>query len=89
MRLLTQPRSCGYVAVSGDWRRSERNNVWPEAIQGVAANGISPEQAVDEAIARVKRDAERAVFGQAPGQLLAKAELPPALPKPACFNIFR
>jgi hypothetical protein len=62
MRLLTQPRSYGYVAVSGDWRRSERNNVWPEAIQGVAANGISPEQAVDEAIARLKRDAQRAAL---------------------------
>ena len=47
MQLLTQPRSYDYVAVSGDWRHSERNNVWPEAVQRVAADGISPEQAFD------------------------------------------
>jgi hypothetical protein len=55
MQLLTQPRSYDYVPVSGDWRHSERNNVWPEAVQRVAADGLSPEQAVDEAIARVKQ----------------------------------
>jgi multiple sugar transport system substrate-binding protein len=55
MQFLTQPRSYDYVAVSGDWRHSERNDVWPEAVQRVAADGISPEQAVDEAIARVKQ----------------------------------
>jgi multiple sugar transport system substrate-binding protein len=54
MQLLTQPRSYDYVAVTGDWRHSERNNVWPEAVHRVAADGISPEQAVDEAIARIK-----------------------------------
>jgi multiple sugar transport system substrate-binding protein len=55
MQLLTQPRSYDYVAVSGDWRHSERNNVWPEAVQRVTADGLSPEQAVDEAIARIKQ----------------------------------
>ena len=55
MQLLTQPRSYDYVAVTGDWRHSETNNVWPEAVQRVAAEGISPEQAVDEAIARIKQ----------------------------------
>jgi len=55
MQLLSQPRSYDYVAVSGDWRHSERNNIWPEAVARVAADGISPEQAVDEAIARVKQ----------------------------------
>jgi hypothetical protein len=34
---------------------SERNNVWPEVVQRVAAEGVSPEQAVDEAIARIKQ----------------------------------
>jgi multiple sugar transport system substrate-binding protein len=58
MQLLTQPRSYSYGAVSGDWRHSEVYNtysVWPEAIRRVAAEGISPEQAVDEAIARIKQ----------------------------------
>jgi multiple sugar transport system substrate-binding protein len=55
MQLLTRPRSYDYVPVSGDWRHSERNNVWPEAVQRVVTEGLSPEQAVDEAIARVKQ----------------------------------
>jgi multiple sugar transport system substrate-binding protein len=54
MQLLTQPRSYEYMVVSGDWRHSEGYNAWPEAVQRVAVDGISPEQAVDEAIARVK-----------------------------------
>jgi multiple sugar transport system substrate-binding protein len=54
MQLLTQPRSYDYVAVTGDWRHDEASSVWPEAVQRVAADGISPEQAVDEAIARIK-----------------------------------
>jgi hypothetical protein len=29
--------------------------VWPNAVHRVAAEGISPEQAVDEAIARIKQ----------------------------------
>jgi multiple sugar transport system substrate-binding protein len=55
MQLLTQPRSYDYIAVSGDWRHSERFNVWPEAVHRVVADGLSPEQAVDEAIARIKQ----------------------------------
>jgi hypothetical protein len=30
-------------------------DVWPEAVQRVVTDGISPEQAVDEAIARIKQ----------------------------------
>jgi multiple sugar transport system substrate-binding protein len=55
MQLLTKPRSYDYVAVSGDWRHTSRWKVWAEAVQRVAADGISPEQAVDEAIARIKQ----------------------------------
>jgi hypothetical protein len=40
--------------VSGDWRHDEATFAWPEAVHRVAAEGISPEQAVDEAIARIK-----------------------------------
>jgi multiple sugar transport system substrate-binding protein len=55
MQLLTQPRSYNYAVVTGDWRHSEAYYVWPEAVQRVAAEGISSEQAVDEAIARIKQ----------------------------------
>jgi multiple sugar transport system substrate-binding protein len=55
IQLLTKPRSYDYVAVSGDWRHTTRYDVWPEAVERVAADGISPEQAVDEAIARIKQ----------------------------------
>jgi hypothetical protein len=41
--------------VSGDWRYDEASYAWPEALHRVAAEGISPEQAVDEAIARIKQ----------------------------------
>ena len=33
----------------------DQEHVWPKAIHRVVADGISPEQAVDEAIARVKQ----------------------------------
>jgi hypothetical protein len=55
MQLLTQPRSYSYVAVSGDWRHGEAYYAWPEAVRRVVADGITPEQAADEAIARVKQ----------------------------------
>ena len=62
MQLLTQPRSYDYVAASGDWRYAKSlpwsevgGDPWPEAVHRVAADGISPEQAVDEAIARIKQ----------------------------------
>ena len=34
---------------------SEREDVWAKAVHRVVAEGISPEQAVDEAIARIKQ----------------------------------
>jgi multiple sugar transport system substrate-binding protein len=62
MQLLTQPRSYDYVAASGDWRHAKSlpwseagGDPWPDAVHRVAAEGISPEQAVDEAIARIKQ----------------------------------
>jgi hypothetical protein len=55
MQLLTQPRAYSYVAVSGNWRHGEAYYVWPEAIHRVAADGISPAQAVDEAVVRIKQ----------------------------------
>ena len=46
-----------YSVVSGDPRHLlvRRELVWGKAVHRVAADGISPEQAVDEAIARIKQ----------------------------------
>jgi multiple sugar transport system substrate-binding protein len=58
MQVLTQPRSYRYEVVSGDWRHGEAYSgydVWPRAVHRVLAEDISPEQAVDEAIARLKQ----------------------------------
>ena len=57
MQLLTSPRTYNYAVVSGDPRYLlvGRERVWGKAVHRVAADGISPEQAVDEAIARIKQ----------------------------------
>jgi multiple sugar transport system substrate-binding protein len=57
MQLLTQPRSYNYAVVSGDWRHSkvDQEAVWERAIYRVAAEEITPDQAVDEAIVRIKQ----------------------------------
>jgi multiple sugar transport system substrate-binding protein len=56
MQFLTQPRAQFLAEVSGNWRYGlpNREHVWEKAVHRVAAEGISPEQAVDEAIARIK-----------------------------------
>ena len=56
MQISSRPTAHDYVTVTGDWRhvRVESEGVWPEAIHRIVAEGISPEQAVDEAITRVK-----------------------------------
>jgi multiple sugar transport system substrate-binding protein len=56
MQIAVLPMQHDYATVSGDWRY---DLVWQEKVRGkavhrVAAEGISPEQAVDEAIARTK-----------------------------------
>jgi multiple sugar transport system substrate-binding protein len=40
-----------------DWRYllPDRELVWPKAVHRVVAEGITPEQAVDDAIARIKQ----------------------------------
>jgi multiple sugar transport system substrate-binding protein len=57
MQFLTQPRDYweAYSAVSGNWRHDivSRDRVWPTAVHRVVADGLTPKQAVDEAIARV------------------------------------
>jgi multiple sugar transport system substrate-binding protein len=57
MQMASRPLAHDYAVASGDWRhdRAEQEYVWGKAIHRVAADGISPEQAVDEAIARIKQ----------------------------------
>ena len=57
MQISSRPTTHDYVTVTGDWRhvRVDSENIWARAIHRVAAEGISPEQVVDEAIARIKQ----------------------------------
>jgi multiple sugar transport system substrate-binding protein len=57
MQLSSRPLAHNYAAASGDWRHQlvDRERVWAKAIQRVVADGVSSEQAVDEAIARIKQ----------------------------------
>jgi multiple sugar transport system substrate-binding protein len=57
MQFENRPRSYDYSVVSGDPRHLvvDGERVWGKAVHRVAADGISPEQAVDEAIARIKQ----------------------------------
>ena len=57
MQFLTRPHDYSYAAASGEWRHQlvEAEGVWPKAVHRVVADGLTPEQAVDEAIARVKQ----------------------------------
>ena len=57
MQVASRPLAHSYAAASGNWRHElvEQERVWGKAIHRVAAEGITPEQAVDEAIARIKQ----------------------------------
>ena len=57
MQVSSRPLAHNYAAASGNWRHElvKQEYVWAKAIHRVAAEGISPEQAVDEAIARIKQ----------------------------------
>jgi multiple sugar transport system substrate-binding protein len=56
MQVSARGLTHNYAAATGAWRHDlvEQERVWAKAIHRVAAEGISPEQAVDEAIARVR-----------------------------------
>jgi multiple sugar transport system substrate-binding protein len=49
MQVISRPFAHDYAAYGDEWQ------IWAKAIHRVAADGISPEQAVDEAIARIKQ----------------------------------
>ncbi len=57
IQFLSRPRAYSYWVAAGDPRYLvvRRELVWGNAVHRVAADGISPEQAVDEAIARIKQ----------------------------------
>jgi multiple sugar transport system substrate-binding protein len=57
IQVLTKPRYEAYRVANRDWRltRVFQDHVWEKAVHRVAAEGVSPEQAVDEAIARIKQ----------------------------------
>jgi len=57
MQVASRPMRYDYGRVTGNWRYDQvaRELVWANAVYRVAAEGISPEQAVDEAIARIKQ----------------------------------
>jgi multiple sugar transport system substrate-binding protein len=57
MQVASRPMQYDYATVSGNWRYDLiwQANVWDEAIHRVAVEGVSPKQAVDGAIARIKQ----------------------------------
>ena len=57
MQAESRPMAYEYTAASGDLRHDQiySERVWARAVHRVAAEGITPEQAVDEAIARIKQ----------------------------------
>ena len=57
MQIASRPTQYDYIVVSGDWRYDLvwQELTWAKAVHRVAAEGISPEQAVDEAITRIKQ----------------------------------
>jgi hypothetical protein len=57
MQVASRPLAHNYTVASGDWRHDV---VWQEyvcakAIHRVVTGGITPEQALDDAIARIKQ----------------------------------
>jgi multiple sugar transport system substrate-binding protein len=57
MQILTRPQLMNLDVRDNEWRSGPiwEENVWGNAVHRVVADGISPEQAVDEAIAQIKQ----------------------------------
>ena len=55
MQILTRPLNSGVPDKEWQSHRISDENVWGKAVQRVAIEGVSPEQAVDKAIARIKQ----------------------------------
>ena len=56
IQVLSLPRYDAFLVANRDWHltRVDQDQIWAKAVHRVDADGISPEQAVDEAIARIK-----------------------------------
>ena len=56
MQASARPLQYDYATVTGDWRYNLafREELWAKAVNRIVTEGSSPEQAVDEAIARLK-----------------------------------
>ena len=56
MQASARPMTHNYAAVTGDWRHDSmmREEPWAKAVNRIVIEDISAEQAVDEAIARIK-----------------------------------
>jgi multiple sugar transport system substrate-binding protein len=57
MQVSSRPLRHNYAAASGNWRHSQVFNerVWAKAIHRIVTEDAAPEQAIDEAIARIKQ----------------------------------
>jgi multiple sugar transport system substrate-binding protein len=57
MQVASRPLLHNYAAASGNWRHDlvEQEYLWQKAIHRIVTEGITPEQAVDEAFARIKQ----------------------------------
>jgi multiple sugar transport system substrate-binding protein len=57
MQASSRPMQHEYATASSNWRHERvwQERVWPNAIHRIVTEGISPEQAVDDAIARIKQ----------------------------------
>ena len=57
MQVSSRPLARNYAAAAGNWRHQlvDQEAVWAKAVHRIVTEGISPEQAVDEAIARIKQ----------------------------------
>lgn len=58
MQVASRPLVHDYAVASGDWRYDRiryHENVWAKAIHRIVTESITPEQAVDETIARIKK----------------------------------
>jgi hypothetical protein len=57
VQFATLPRRYDYVAASGEWRHElvGAEGVWPKAVHRVVVDGLTPERATDEAIARIEQ----------------------------------
>jgi multiple sugar transport system substrate-binding protein len=54
MQVAARPMQYDYMTVTGDWHY-DQIDVWRGAVDRVVTDDITPEQAVDEAIARIKQ----------------------------------